>query len=163
MQFLIDFVLNNLNYWWVFVFMAIESSFIPFPSEVVVPPAAFLAMMDDSHLNIIMVIVVATLGADVGALVNYYLAKWLGRPIVYRFADSRLGHMCLIDRAKVEHAEAFFREHGATSTFFGRLVHAVRFGWHECVALSALHHSGRWRVELGAGLAGLHHSHSNRP
>ena len=97
MQFLIDFVLNNLNYWWVFVFMAIESSFIPFPSEVVVPPAAFLAMMDDSHLNIIMVIVVATLGADVGALVNYYLAKWLGRPIVYRFADSRLGHMCLID------------------------------------------------------------------
>ena len=126
MQFLIDFVLNNLNYWWVFVFMAIESSFIPFPSEVVVPPAAFLAMMDDSHLNIIMVIVVATLGADVGALVNYYLAKWLGRPIVYRFADSRLGHMCLIDRAKVEHAEAFFREHGATSTFFGRLVPAVR-------------------------------------
>ena len=90
MQFLIDFVPNNLNYWWVFVFMAIESSFIPFPSEVVVPPAAFLAMMDDSHLNIIMVIVVATLGADVGALVNYYLAKWLGRPIVYRFADSRL-------------------------------------------------------------------------
>lgn len=95
MQFLIDFVLNNLNYWWVFVFMAIESSFIPFPSEVVVPPAAFLAMMDDSHLNIIMVIVVATLGADVGALVNYYLAKWLGRPIVYRFADSRLGTCAL--------------------------------------------------------------------
>lgn len=139
MQFLIDFVLNNLNYWWVFVFMAIESSFIPFPSEVVVPPAAFLAMMDDSHLNIIMVIVVATLGADVGALVNYYLAKWLGRPIVYRFADSRLGHMCLIDRAKVEHAEAFFREHGATSTFFGRLVPAVR-----------------QLISIPAGLSGMH-------
>ena len=126
MQPLIDFVLQNLNYWWVFVFMAVESSFIPFPSEVVVPPAAFLALMDDNPMNIFLVVVVATLGADVGALVNYYLARFLGRPIVYRFADSRLGHMCLIDRAKVEHAEEFFRHHGASSTFFGRLVPAVR-------------------------------------
>ena len=126
MQFLIDFVLNNLNYWWVFVFMAIESSFIPFPSEVVVPPAAFLSMMEDNPMNIVLVVIVATLGADLGALINYYLARWLGRPLVYRFADSRIGHMCLIDRAKVEHAEACFREHGASSTFFGRLVPAVR-------------------------------------
>lgn len=126
MQFLIDFVLGNLNYWWVLVFMAVESSFIPFPSEVVVPPAAFLAMMDDNPMNIFMVIVFATLGADLGALVNYYLSRWLGRPIVYKFADSRFGHMCLIDRAKVEHAEEFFRNHGASSTFFGRLVPAVR-------------------------------------
>ena len=126
MQFLIDFVLNNLNYWWVFVFMAIESSFIPFPSEVVVPPAAFLSMMEDNPMNIVLVVIVATLGADLGALINYYLARWLGRPLVYRFADSRIGHMCLIDRAKVEHAEAFFRERGASSTFFGRLVPAVR-------------------------------------
>ena len=73
-----------------------------------------------------IVILFATLGADLGALINYYLAKWLGRPVVYRFADSRLGHMCLIDRAKVEKAEQFFRDHGAASTFFGRLVPAVR-------------------------------------
>lgn len=126
MQFLIDFVLQNLNYWWVLVFMAIESSFIPFPSEVVVPPAAFLSMMEDNPMNICLVVVFATLGADLGALVNYFLARWLGRPIVYRFADSRFGHMCLIDRAKVEHAEEFFRNHGASSTFFGRLVPAVR-------------------------------------
>lgn len=126
MQFLIDFVLNNLNYWWVFVFMAIESSFIPFPSEVVVPPAAFLSMMEDNPMNIVLVVIVATLGADLGALINYYLARWLGRPLVYRFADSRIGHMCLIDREKVENAENFFREHGASSTFFGRLVPAVR-------------------------------------
>ena len=139
MQFLIDFVLANLNYWWVFVFMAVESSFIPFPSEVVVPPAAFLSMMADSPMNICLVIVVATLGADLGALVNYYLAKWLGRPIVYRFADSRFGHMCLIDREKVEHAESFFREHGAASTFFGRLVPAVR-----------------QLISIPAGLAGMH-------
>ena len=126
MQSLIDFVLFNLNYWWVFVFMTIESSFIPFPSEVVVPPAAFLSMTPDSPMNILLVVLVATLGADMGALINYYLAKWLGRPIVYKFADSRIGHMCLNDRAKVEHAEAYFREHGAASTFFGRLIPAVR-------------------------------------
>ena len=126
MQPLIDFVLQNLDYWWVFVFMAVESSFIPFPSEVVVPPAAFLALMEDNPMNIFVVVIVATLGADLGALVNYYLARWLGRPIVYRFADSRIGHMCLIDRAKVEHAEAYFRDHGSAPTFFGRLVPAVR-------------------------------------
>lgn len=126
MQFLINFVLSNLSYWWVFVFMAVESSFIPFPSEVVVPPAAFLAMTPDSTLNILLVVLVATAGADLGALINYWLARWLGRPLVYRFADSRFGHICLIDRAKVEHAEAYFRDHGAASTFFGRLIPAVR-------------------------------------
>ena len=119
-------ILDNLNYWVVTVFMAIESSFIPFPSEVVVPPAAWRAMDPESGLNFFLVIVFATVGADLGALINYYIAKWLGRPIVYRFADSRLGHMCLIDRAAVEKAEAFFRDHGAASTFFGRLVPAVR-------------------------------------
>ena len=92
-------ILNNLNYWVVALFMAIESSFIPFPSEVVVPPAAWKAMDPESGMTIVLVIVFATIGADVGALINYYLAKWLGRPIVYKFADSRIGHMCLIDRA----------------------------------------------------------------
>lgn len=119
-------ILNNLSYWVVVVFMAIESSFIPFPSEVVVPPAAWKAMDPDSGMSFVLVILFATLGANLGALINYYLAKWLGRPVVYRFADSRLGHMCLIDRAKVEKAEQFFRDHGAASTFFGRLVPAVR-------------------------------------
>ena len=119
-------ILNNLSYWVVVVFMAIESSFIPFPSEVVVPPAAWKAMDPDSGMSFVLVILFATLCADLGALINYYLAKWLGRPVVYRFADSRLGHMCLIDRAKVEKAEQFFRDHGAASTFFGRLVPAVR-------------------------------------
>ena len=122
---LFRWVLENLNYWVVTVFMAIESSFIPFPSEVVVPPAAWKAMADGS-MNIFLVIVFATIGADLGALVNYYLARWLGRPIIYRFADSRIGHMCLIDLASVEKAEQFFRDHGAASTFFGRLIPAVR-------------------------------------
>lgn len=122
---LLKWVLENLNYWIVTIFMAIESSFIPFPSEAVVPPAAWKAMTDDS-MNIFLVVIFATIGANIGALVNYYLAKWLGRPIVYRFANSRFGHMCLIDEEKVHHAEEYFRKHGATSTFFGRLIPAVR-------------------------------------
>lgn len=105
--------------------MAIESSFIPFPSEAVVPPAAWKAAVT-GEMNVYMVVVFATIGAIIGALVNYYLALWLGRPIVYRFANSRFGHMCLIDEAKVKYAEEYFDKHGAVSTFVGRLVPAVR-------------------------------------
>ncbi|MBR6375213.1 MAG: DedA family protein [Alloprevotella sp.] len=122
---IVAWVLAHLSYGVVVLFMAIESSFIPFPSEVVVPPAAWKAM-SDPEMNVFLVIVFATVGADLGALINYYLARWLGRPVVYRFADSRLGHMCLIDREKVEKAEKYFLDHGAVSTFFGRLVPAVR-------------------------------------
>ena len=132
-------ILDNLNYWVVTLFMAIESSFTPFPSEVVVPPAAWKAMDPDSGMSFILVIVFATIGADLGALINYYLAKWVGRPIIYSFADSRIGHMCLIDRKKVEVAEEFFRKHGAASTIFGRLVPAVR-----------------QLISIPAGLAGMH-------
>lgn len=106
-------------------FMIIESSFIPFPSEVIVPPAAYLAAT--SHeVNIVAVVLIATVGALIGALINYVLSVWIGRPIVYRFADSRFGHACLIDRQKVENAERYFDRHGAVSTFIGRLIPAVR-------------------------------------
>ena len=125
MESLIQFCLDHLNYWTVTLFMAIESSFIPFPSEAVVPPAAWKAAVS-GEMNVVLVVVFATLGALIGAFVNYYLAVWLGRPIVYKFANSRLGHMCLIDEAKVQHAESYFDKHGAVSTFIGRLVPAVR-------------------------------------
>ncbi|MBO7120602.1 MAG: DedA family protein [Bacteroidaceae bacterium] len=121
----IAWCLEHLNYWVITLLMAIESSFIPFPSEVVVPPAAYKAATT-GELNVFLVIVCATLGAIIGALVNYGLARYLGRPLVYRFAESRIGHMCLIDSAKVENAERYFDEHGAVGTFFGRLVPAVR-------------------------------------
>lgn len=124
-QGLTQWVLDNLSYWVIVVFMAIESSFIPFPSEVIVPPAAWLAAAS-GDLNIVLVVLSATLGALIGALVNYGLALWLGRPIVYAFANSRFGHMCLIDQEKVETAEQFFDKHGAVSTFVGRLIPAVR-------------------------------------
>ena len=125
MQLIIEWVLGHLSYWVIVLFMAIESSFIPFPSEVIVPPAAWLAAVG-TDLNIVLVVLSATLGAVLGALVNYGLALWLGRPIVYAFANSRFGHMCLIDARKVETAEQFFDRHGAVSTFVGRLIPAVR-------------------------------------
>lgn len=120
-----DWFVNNASYLFVFIFMVIESSFIPFPSEVVVPPAAYLAMQR-GDMNIFAVVAVATAGALVGALINYVLSLLIGRPIVYAFANSRLGHACLIDQAKVEKAEKYFDKHGATSTFIGRLIPAVR-------------------------------------
>ncbi|PWL62132.1 MAG: hypothetical protein DBY35_03830 [Bacteroidales bacterium] len=109
----------------VFIFMIIESSFIPFPSEVIVPPAAYLACTK-GDVNIVAVVVIATAGAIAGALINYYLSVWIGRPIVYKFANSRFGHACLINEDKVRHAEEYFDRHGAISTFIGRLIPAVR-------------------------------------
>lgn len=112
-------------YLMVFGLMIIESSFIPFPSEVIVPPAAYLAAT--SHeVNIVAVVLIATAGALGGAMINYYLSVWIGRPLVYKFADSKIGHACLIDRAKVDKAEKYFDEHGAISTFMGRLIPVVR-------------------------------------
>lgn len=116
----------HLNYWTIMLLMTIESSFIPFPSEIIVPPAAYFAMQEGSHLNIYLVVLFATIGALLGAMINYYLALWVGRPIVYKFANSRIGHMCLIDAQKVEKAEQYFDRHGAISTFIGRLIPAVR-------------------------------------
>ncbi|MCR5574814.1 MAG: DedA family protein [Bacteroidaceae bacterium] len=121
----IQWCLDHLNYWTITLLMAIESSFIPFPSEVVVPPAAWKSA-SDSSMNVFLVVFFATLGANIGALINYFLSRWLGRPIIYKFANSRIGHMCLIDEAKVKRAEDYFAEHGALSTFIGRLIPAVR-------------------------------------
>ena len=97
---------DHLNYWTVFLLMTIESSFIPFPSEVVVPPAAFLAATD-GEMSVVGVLFFATSGAIMGALINYYLAMWLGRPIVYRFAGSRVGRMLLLSTEKLDRANEY--------------------------------------------------------
>jgi len=117
-------LLDNLNYWYIILLMAVESSFIPFPSEVVVPPAAYKAA--NGEMNVVLVVVAATVGALIGSMVNYVLAYFIGRPIIYRFANSRLGHMLLLSEEKIQTAEKYFDRHGAVSTFFGRLVPAVR-------------------------------------
>ena len=102
----------------------IESSFIPFPSEIVIIPAAYKAAYGE--LNMYLVVIFGTLGADLGAIINYYLARWIGRPLVYKFANSRIGHICLLDQKKVETAERYFDKHGSISTLIGRLIPAVR-------------------------------------
>ncbi|MDO4215489.1 MAG: DedA family protein [Bacteroidales bacterium] len=138
---IIQWCLDHLNYWTIALLMAIESSFIPFPSEVVVPPAAYKAAGASSDLNVVMVVVAASIGAIVGSLINYGLAYSLGRPIIYKFANSRLGHMCLLDEQKVQVAEKYFNEHGAVATFTGRLIPAVR----QLISLPA----GLARMNLG--------------
>lgn len=125
---LFNYFVEHASYWFVFLFMVIESSFIPFPSEVVVPPAAYLAIArpNECDMNIYLIVLFATAGALVGSLINYYLSLWIGRPVVYAFANSRFGHACLIDQAKVEKAEAYFDKNGAISTFIGRFIPAIR-------------------------------------
>lgn len=120
----VDWYMANLNYFTVMLLMAVESSFIPFPSEVVIPFAAYKAAQGD--LNVFMVVLAGTAGALIGALFNYYFAKYLGRPLVYKFSGSTLGRLLLLSQEKVEHAEKYFVKHGKASTFIGRLVPAVR-------------------------------------
>lgn len=120
----IQWCLDHLNYWTITLLMTIESSFIPFPSEVVVPPAAYKVRVNE-ELNIYLVVLFATLSQP-RCYYQLLSGRWLGRPIVYKFANSRFGHMCLIDEAKVQHAEEYFDKHGALSTFIGRLIPAVR-------------------------------------
>lgn len=126
---------SNLNYGTITLLMTIESSFIPFPSEVIVPPAAYQACNEDNSslfvtsskfVNVLIVILFATLGALLGALINYVLALTVGRPVVYWFADSKLGRLLLLDSAKVKKAEAYFNEHGNVSTLVGRFIPAIR-------------------------------------
>ena len=119
--------MDNMNYGTVALLMTVESScFIPFPSEVVVPPAAYKACQNDSDLNIILVVIFATIGALIGALINYYLAYWVGRPIVYKFAGSRIGRMCLLSPEKIQKAENYFVKYGNSTTFICRLIPGIR-------------------------------------
>ena len=120
----IQWALEHLNYWTVALLMTIESSFLPFPSEIVVPPAAYLAAAGE--LNVFLVVLSATAGAICGALINYGLAIWVGRALVYKFVNSRLGHALLLSEGQIMKAESYFVKYGALSTLIGRLVPAVR-------------------------------------
>lgn len=104
--------------------MFIESTFIPFPSEIVVAPAAYHAAAGE--LNIVLVILFATIGADLGAIANYALAYYLGRPIIYRFVNSRWGRLCLLNTEKLEKSEKYFADHGAVATLTGRMLPVIR-------------------------------------
>lgn len=117
-------LLSNLNYGTVFFLMLLESTVIPVPSEFVVTPAAFNAA--EGEFNIWLIILFATLGADCGATINYFAGYYLGRPVIYAFANSKWGKMCLLNQQKVEHAEKYFDNHGAVATITGRLVIGIR-------------------------------------
>lgn len=123
-QTLFDWYIANLNYFTVGLLMAIESTFLPLPSEVIIPFAAYKAGQGD--MNVFLVVFSGTVGALFGSLINYTLAYYLGRPLVYKLADSKLGKVFLLSKEKVMHAEEYFIRNGRTSTFVGRLVPGVR-------------------------------------
>jgi membrane protein DedA with SNARE-associated domain len=149
----------HMNYASITALMAVESSFIPFPSEVVIPPAAFVAGQPESVLcttgnypiDVLLIILFGTLGAMIGAIINYGLSVWLGRLIIYKFADSRLGHMCLLSSEKLQRAEEYFREKGNVSTFVGRFIPGIRQLISIPAGLSRMHFgSFLWWTFLGA-------------
>jgi membrane protein DedA with SNARE-associated domain len=117
---------NNMNYATITALMTVESSFIPLPSEIVIPPAAYIASKPDSKLNIYLVIFFGTLGALFGALINYGLACWLGRPLLYKLADGPVGKLFFLTSEKIKHSEEYFNKNGKTSTFIGRLLPGIR-------------------------------------
>lgn len=121
---IITSLLDNLNYGTVFFLMLLESTVIPVPSELVVSPAAYHAAA--GNLDITLVILFATLGADAGATINYLAGYYLGRPIIYRFANSKWGKMCLLNQQKVEKSEKYFYDHGMVATITGRLLPGIR-------------------------------------
>lgn len=118
----------NMNYTAVGVLMTVESSFIPFPSEVVIPPAVYVASNPESKsgMTIWMIVLIGTLGAMLGAFINYFLSRWLGRWVIYKFVDSKLGHLFGLSGEKMERAETYFNKHGNVSTLVGRLIPVIR-------------------------------------
>ncbi len=119
---------SNMNYMAVGGLMTLESSFIPFPSEVVIPPAVYVACNPEtkSGMKVWLIVLFGTLGALLGALINYFLSMWLGRPIIYAFAESKLGHVLQLSKEKVQRAEVYFNQHGVLSTLVGRFIPVIR-------------------------------------
>ena len=151
-------LLSNLNYYTVFLLMLMESTVLPVPSELVVAPAAFNAAEGD--YSFWLIILLATLGADCGATINYLAGYYLGRPIIYAFANSKWGKMCLLNQQKVEQAEKYFDNHGAVATITGRLVPGIRHLISIPAGLAKMNYwrfllfttigAGSWNIILGA-------------
>ena len=117
-------LLGNLNYGTILFLMLLESTVVPVPSEFVVTPAAYHAA--GGNLDVFLVILFATIGADMGATINYVVAYYVGRPVIYSFANSKWGKMCLLNQEKVENSEKYFDDHGIVATLTGRLIPGIR-------------------------------------
>ncbi len=115
---------RDWGYLGIVLLMTIESSFIPFPSEIVIPPAAYLAYQGE--MNIYLVVASGVLGSLFGAVFNYYIAMWLGRPLVYSLVEKRWARLFLLSKKSVEKSERYFVKYGGISTFLGRLLPAIR-------------------------------------
>lgn len=116
--------LGGIDYGSIILLMGIESSFIPFPSELIIPPAAYMAA--NGGLNIYLVVLSGVLGSVLGALFNYFLAFTLGRKIIYYLSSTKLAKVLFISPAKIQRAEDYFLTNGNISTFLGRLIAVVR-------------------------------------
>jgi membrane protein DedA with SNARE-associated domain len=146
----ISTLLGNLNYGTILLLMLLESTVIPVPSELVVAPAAYHAA--SGQLNVVLVVLFATIGADLGASINYFVALYVGRPVIYKFANSKWGKMCLLNQEKVEKSEHYFDDHGIMATLTGRLVPGIR---HLISIPAGLSRMNYWKfllyTTLGAG------------
>ena len=148
---MISALLNNLNYYTILLLMLLESTVIPVPSELVVAPAAYHAA--GGSLNVVLVVLFATIGADLGASINYFVALYVGRPVIYSFANSKWGKMCLLNQEKVEKSERYFDRHGIVATLTGRLIPGIR---HLISLPAGLARMNYWKfllyTTIGAGL-----------
>ncbi|MDD5071683.1 MAG: DedA family protein [Patescibacteria group bacterium] len=115
---------HDLGYGGIVLLMAVESSFIPFPSEIIIPPAAYLA--SQGEMNIYLVILFGIIGSLIGAIINYGLAYYLGRVLIYKIADHRTSRFFLVNSAKIKKSEDFFSRYGNISTLIGRLIPVIR-------------------------------------
>lgn len=131
-QWLLD-TIGSMGYPGIFLLMAMESSIIPVPSELVMPPAGYLAFQ--GKMNMPLAILCGTVGSLAGAYANYYASHYLGRPLILKY-----GKYVLIPPDKFERVERFFLKHGEISTFIGRLLPVVRH-----------------LISIPAGLAGMNH------
>ncbi len=120
----ISALLDNLTYPVIGFLMMLESTVVPIPSELVVAPAAYHAAAGER--NVLLIVLVSTIGADIGASINYAVAYYLGRPVIYRFAESRAGRLCLLNAEKLGRAEDYFNRHGMAATITGRLIVGIR-------------------------------------
>jgi membrane protein DedA with SNARE-associated domain len=137
--------ISTMGYPGIVLLMTIESSVFPLPSEIVIPPAGVLVAQ--GRMNVFLVILAGTCGSVIGALVNYALAGWLGRPLLHRYARYFLVRETSLDRT-----EAFFRRHGEISTFVGRLLPVIRHLISLPAGISRMP-LGRFVVYTGAGAA----------
>ena len=119
-----NWLLSNLTYPNILLLMLLESTVIPVPSELVVAPAAYHAA--SGQLNVFLVVLFATIGAGIGATINYVVALYVGRPVIYKFANSKWGKMCLLTEEKVKKSEQYFDNHGIAATLTGRLIPGIR-------------------------------------